>query len=594
MNRGHAAALAELVRPEESLNSFSYSLPKQLMIQVAQTIEEWKKSGALKSAWTGDSKVWTQSGEEKWLGWIDIPNRELKTANDLNQFGLKIRDAHFRHVILLGMGGSSLCAEVLEKSFKKLSVETGFPEFRILDSTDPTQIMDLEKSISIEDTLFIVSSKSGSTLEPNILFEYFYEVMIKVVGKSDAGMHFIAITDPGSSLETKAKNLQFRKIFYGDPSIGGRYSILSNFGMVPAALMGVDVENLLDRTTHMVRACGVMKPIDNNPGLILGAILGTLGRNAHDKVTIITSKEIVGFGAWLEQLLAESTGKNGRGLIPIDREEILSPENYGTDRVFAYLRLDTSSNTKLDSSVLALEKAGQPVIRISIPELYNLGQEFYRWEAATAVAGSVLNINPFDQPDVEASKIATQQLTSEYEASGKLPDELPIFQNGDFQIFIDSKHQIISGSKFTSESKASDLLQTLIKCISPGDYFAILAYVPMNPANDEILQDIRSKILKAKRVATCVEFGPRFLHSTGQVYKGGPNSGVFLQITVNDSFDLTIPGHRYTFGVVKSAEARGDFSVLASRNRRAMRIHLREDSVSGLKALRREIDRAVI
>jgi len=593
MSSVQKARLVDFDQTWNTLNSYSYSLPGPLMDQVTQTIEEWTQGGRLKSIWGKDAKAWTQSGEEQWLGWLDIPNRELKTSENLNQLGTTISDAGLRHVVLLGMGGSSLCAEVLEKSFGQMGLKNGFPEFRIMDSTDPIQIKDLEESLSIEDTLFIVSSKSGSTLEPNILFEYFYEVMLKVVGKSAAGRHFIAITDPGSSLEIKAKDFKFRNIYYGDPSIGGRYSILSNFGLVPAALMGIDVQKFLERAILMRDACGVSRRTDENPGFILGALLGTLGKNGHDKVTIICSNEVIGFGAWLEQLLAESTGKNGRGLIPIVREEVISSEDYGTDRLFVYIRLDSSSDTQLDPKVISLEKAGQPVIRISIPDVYNLGQEFFRWEFATAVAGSILGINPFDQPDVEASKEATRQLTSQYEKNGKLPDELPIFQNDDFQIFGESKGNSVEISKGGGDSKASDLLRALFSGVTPGDYFGILAYIPMSPVNDDILQKLRLKILKSKKVATCVEFGPRFLHSTGQVYKGGPNSGVFLQITVNDPFDLAIPNHRYTFGVVKAAEARGDFAVLTSRHRRAMRIHLKGELVSGLRALGREIDKAV-
>jgi transaldolase/glucose-6-phosphate isomerase len=417
--------------------------------------------------------------------------------------------------------------------------------------------------------------------------------MKEVVGDSDAGPHFVAITDPGSSLEKKAAELNFRKVFYGDPSIGGRYSVLSNFGMVPAALMGIDVKKLLKQTNVMVNACGKDQPPKENPGLILGSILGTLGKNGQDKVTVICSNEIIGFGAWLEQLVAESTGKEGRGLIPIDREEVLSPEHYGFDRLFAYIRLTSAADTELDYKVLSLEKAGHPVIRISVDDAYGLGQEFFRWEMAIAVAGSILEINPFDQPDVEASKIATKQLTDQYEQNGRLPDESPLFENEEFQLFGNFENSSFDKTGSNSTLTISDSLRTLFSNITQGDYFAILAYIPMNSNNDGIIQELRTKILKAKRVATCAEFGPRFLHSTGQVYKGGPNSGVFLQITANDAVDLPIPGHKYTFGFVKAAEARGDFTVLTARHRRAIRIHLRRGPDFGLKALMLEVEKAL-
>ena len=514
----------------------------------------------------------------------------MESLDQLESFAMTVRDEGYRHVVLLGMGGSSLCAEVIEKSFGKLGKENGFPDFRILDSTDPIQIRELERAISIEDTLFIVSSKSGSTLEPNILFDYFFGRVKECVGRSDAGSHFIAITDPGSSLEKRAKEIGFREIFFGDPSIGGRYSILSNFGIVPAALMGVRIKEFLAHTLHMVHACGSDVSASENPALILGAILGTLGRSGRDKVTLVCSRDLEGFGAWAGQLLAESTGKQGHGLIPIVREAVLSSEGYGSDRVFIYIRSDSSIDHELDAKISALESADQPVVRISIPGIYNLGQEFFRWEAATAVAGAILGINPFDQPDVEASKNETRSLTDQYEKTGSMPTEIPVFQNDDIQIFDDQANY--SGNK-NDKSDVSDFLRAHFNRINPGDYFAILAYIPMNSRDDELLQQLRAQVLRVKKVATCVEFGPRFLHSTGQVYKGGQNSGVFLQITSHDVADLSIPGHRYTFGVVKAAEARGDLAVLSQRHRRVLRVHLRRDPDSGLQCLRQAVEKAV-
>lgn len=573
------------------LNTFSYKLPQHLERAVLQEIEDWRRSKKITSVWDKDSSVWTRSGEEEWMGWIDIVSRQMNRISELEAFALSIRREAYGHVVLLGMGGSSLCAEVIQKSFGSSGVKLGFPDFHILDSTDPIQIRDIEELISIEDTLFIVSSKSGSTLEPNILCDYFFQRMKECVGNSDAGSHFIAITDPGSNLEARANNSKFLKVFHGDPSIGGRYSVLSHFGMVPAALMGVDIKRFLNQTQFMVEHCRPDILSSRNPGVILGAILGTLGRIGHDKVTIACTPETEGFGAWVEQLLAESTGKQGHGLIPIVGEETLLPEFYGSDRVFVYVRMSESSDAKLDLKINALEQAGQPVIRITIADIYNLGQEFFRWELSTAVAGSILGINPFDQPDVEASKVATRKLTDQYEKDGSLQIEAPIFQNDDVQVFGDP-------IAFENEGKfrnlqASDYLCSHLNRLGLGDYFAILAYVPMSPLDDKTLQIFRTQILKSKKVATCVEFGPRFLHSTGQAYKGGPNSGVFLQITSHPFSDIYVPGHKYTFGVVDAAEAQGDLTVLKERHRRFMRIHLRRDTESGLNYLRKEMESAI-
>ncbi len=464
---------------------------------------------------------------------------------------------------------------------------------RILDSTDPIQIRDLEGSLSLENTLFIVSSKSGDTLEPNILFDYFFHRMVECVGKSGAGRHFVAITDPGSRLEQKARDHAFRAIYHGDFHIGGRYSVLSHFGLVPAALMGVDLPKFLTLTSFMVQACGPETPSRENPGVVLGTVLGVLGQAGRDKVTIICSPEITGFGAWLEQLLAESTGKQDKGLIPIDREGVLSPEGYGRDRLFVYLRTAEDSDSPLDAKLSALEQAGNPVVRISVTDRYHLGQEFFRWEAAVAVAGSILGINPFDQPDVEASKVATRALTDQFERDGALAAEVPVFQDEEMQIYVDPAHPTGLGTRAPGDVTVVDYLRSHLRQIQPGDYFALLAYLPMNERSDQALQEIRSQVLRARKVATCAEFGPRFLHSTGQVYKGGPNTGVFLQLTSHNTADLQVPGRRFTFGVVKDAEARGDLSVLIKRRRRAMRIHFRRGPASGMAALGRAMKEAV-
>ncbi|HEY2541347.1 MAG TPA: bifunctional transaldolase/phosoglucose isomerase, partial [Stellaceae bacterium] len=463
----------------------------------------------------------------------------------------------------------------------------GFPTLHVLDSTDPAQIRDFESRIDPARTLFIVSSKSGSTLEPNIFKQYFFERAKAAVGAAEAPKRFVAITDPGSSLEKTARNEGFRAIFHGDPSIGGRYSVLSNFGMVPAAAMGVAPGAFLESTAEMVRSCAPSAPPIENPGVILGAILGVCQRHGRDKATIIASKGIADFGAWLEQLLAESTGKLGKGIVPVDSEPLGAPGVYGNDRVFAYLRLASDQDSEQERAVAALEAAGHPVVRIVVSDAMQLGQEFFRWEMATAVAGSLIGINPFDQPDVEASKLKTRDLTTAYEQTGSLPQEEPFFTEGQFKLFADPRNAGELKPRATSLEAA---LKAHFARIGAGDYAALLAYIQRNPAHIEAMQSLRLKIRDRTKAATCVGFGPRFLHSTGQAYKGGPNSGVFLQITCDDAEDLPVPGQKYTFGIVKAAQARGDFEVLAERGRRALRVHISGNLDAGLAALSRAIE----
>jgi transaldolase / glucose-6-phosphate isomerase len=480
------------------------------------------------------------------------------------------------------MGGSSLCPEVMRKTFGTIK---GFPELHVLDSTDPAQIAATEHAVDLTHTLFIVSSKSGTTLEPNILLQYFLARVKGAAGEAHAGGHFIAITDPDSALHHLAERERFRQVFFGVPGIGGRYSALSNFGMVPAALMGVDVGRLLDRTELMVHSCATSVPAEENPAVVLGAILGTLAAAGRDKVTFITSPGISDLGAWLEQLIAESTGKEGKGLIPVDREPLGSPGVYDHDRLFVYLRLDPAPDPTQDAAVDALERAGHPVVRIGIADIADIGQEFFRWEMATAVAGSIIGINPFNQPDVEASKAATHELTAAFEKTGMFPTETPILEATGLKLFTDARNAADLKQGLDGDRSIVGYLRAHLNRIHPGDYFAMLAYLAMTDPHEDVLQAMRLAVRDRTHVATCLGFGPRFLHSTGQAYKGGPNTGVFLQITCDDATDISVPGQKYSFGVVKAAEARGDFAVLAERNRRALRVHLGANVGAGLQAL---------
>jgi len=572
------------------LSRLKSSLPESLAASVRTTISDWQSGGKMQRLWSRDATLWTGSDEADWLGWLDIVDEQIAHPVELRNLGKEVWSAGFKDALLLGMGGSSLCPEVLRMTFGKIA---GYPDLHVLDSTDPAQIKAFEGKIDIAKTLFIVSSKSGSTLEPNIFKQYFFELAKKAVGADRAGSHFMAITDPGSKMQKVAEEDKFRHIFFGRPSIGGRYSALSNFGMAPAAVIGIDTKKFLDRAQEMVRACGATVPVEGNPGAVLGIILGAAAQSGRDKVTIITSSDISDLGAWLEQLLAESTGKVGKGIIPVDREELAEPDFYGNDRVFAYIHTDFASDAKTEVKLTALEKAGHPVVRISMSDIYDLGAEFFRWEIATAVAGAIIGINAFNQPDVEASKIATKNLTSEYEKNGSLPPEKPIVEDSGIKLFTDEKNAAELAKAVGADKSVAAYLKAHLQRIGAGDYFALLGYIQMNEGHENQLQAIRHAVRDKKHVATCLGFGPRFLHSTGQAYKGGPNSGVFLQVTCEDAVELPVPEQKYTFGVVKAAQARGDFQVLAERGRRALRVHLGKDVDAGVATLAAAVQKAL-
>jgi glucose-6-phosphate isomerase len=566
--------------------SIRFALPQILRAAVDLIGADWHSNVKVERLWQKDPSLWTKDGEEKWMGWLDIVERQKQDIGTFAALAGEIKSADFNTVLLIGMGGSSLCPEVLAKTFGRLPE---FPALRIIDSTDPVQVWAVRNEINLPDTLIVVSSKSGSTLEPNILKQYFFQQMKDAVG-DDAGSHFIAITDPGSKMEQVAKDDNFRYIFYGDPAIGGRYSALSNFGVVPATLAGIHIGKLLDAAGKAVAESKLA--VLANPGVELGLMLGTAHNAGFDKITIFTSPEIHDMGAWLEQLIAESTGKLGKGITPVDREAIGPPSVYGNDRVFAYIRYKDTTDSSQDAAVAALEAAGHPVVYIEISDLYEIFGQMFTWEVATAVAGSVMGINPFNQPDVESAKIETRALTSEYEKSGTLPTREPVL--------VDAGVKLYATPDYAATLKAAAPAQTLagylrahLNQIHPNDYFALLAFLPMFDPNEKVIQGIRQKVRDKKRVATCLGFGPRFLHSTGQDYKGGPNTGVFLQITADHARDVDIPGARYSFGVVIDAQAAGDLAVLESRGRRALRIHLGADLLLGLPALAAAFDEAL-
>jgi transaldolase / glucose-6-phosphate isomerase len=546
---------------------------------VEKNTEDWRAAAKIRRLWHHDKSVWTGTDEDKWLGWLN--SAAAADVADYEDYARKVKGQNFTDAVVLGMGGSSLGPEVLAKTFAR---KAGFPKLHVLDSTDPAQVRSLQASIDIGKTLFIVSSKSGGTTEPNVMKDYFFAQVSKAIGADKAGHRFIAVTDPGSSLEKVATKQGFARIFHGDPTIGGRYSVLSPFGLVPAATAGIDIHSLIKHTLSMARSCGPDVPPQENPGVQLGLAMGLAGLEGRDKVTILSSKKIADFGAWAEQLIAESTGKDGKGLIPIDGEPLGDPSLYGKDRFFIDIRTESESDTTHDDKLAALEKAGHPVVRIVMKSIDHLGQEFFRFEMATAVAGSILGINPFNQPDVEDAKIKTRELTAAFEKTGTLPAEKPVMSTAQAELYTDDNNAAAL-RKAGADGDLGSWLKAHLARSGAGDYVALLAYIERDSAHIDTLQQMRLAVRDKRHVATCAEFGPRFLHSTGQAYKGGPDSGVFLQITADDARDLAVPGQKASFGIIKAAQARGDFDVLTDRGRRALRVHLKGDLKSGLKML---------
>ena len=525
----------------------------------------WKKDTGL---WSDEEEV--QQNIKQALGWMHAPDKMEKNVGELLVFAREVQESGFRHVVHMGMGGSSLAPMVFQRTFSP--GENGLP-LTVLDTTDPGTISALEQNLSVKDTLFIVASKSGTTTEPLDFCEYFY-TKVETLKKDAAGENFVAITDPDTPLADMARQRNFRKVFLNYRDVGGRYSALTYFGLVPAALMGLDIEKILARALGMRHACDADVSVRKNPGVRLGGVLGELARHGRDKVTFVVPQEFSSLGMWLEQLLAESTGKSGTGLIPIAGEPIGNPSVYGKDRVFAYFRWKDVSNGDLEKSIEALKKSDQPVIVITLDDLLDLSQEFFRWEIATATAGMILGINPFNQPNVQESKDNTKQLLKILKKEGKLPEESPDLIEEPLRLYGSQKAQNVIGalSRFFEQAKA-------------GGYLAILAYIPETEAADKLLTRMRVQIRRQFRIATTHGYGPRYLHSTGQLHKGGPNTGLFLMLTADDPDDMRIPEREYFFGILKQAQASGDLKALQKHGRRVLRIHLGPKVEEGLNRL---------
>ncbi len=550
-------------------------------------IEEAERANVVRRIWRKDASLWKTDDESQKiiknsLGWLTVPDEMIGVADELMEFAELIRRRGFKHVIVCGMGGSSLCPEVLARTFGH---QAGFPELLVLDSTDPDVLAALADRIEIEHCLFVIASKSGSTTEPTVFYKFWYDQLSQ--RRSNPGENFIAITDPGSPLVDTASELGFQRTFLNQADIGGRYSALSYFGMVPAALMGIDIRKFLDRAKQAEQSCSAVMPATGNTALLLGTIIGECAKAGRDKLTLIIDQQISTLGLWIEQLVAESTGKDGKGVLPVTGESTGDPSVYGDDRLFVSISVGSvAHDTKANLDVLAA--AGHPIAYRELPDVYDLSAEFFLWEFATACAGWRLGINPFDQPNVQESKDATRELLSVFASEGGLPDQKKLVADDLVTIYAAGPSREI-----VAATSVSDAIGAHLATIRPGDYIAALNYVEETPEIDRKFQEIRILLRDATKCATTIGYGPRFLHSTGQLHKGGPDKGVFFQITANDNVDFAVPDETYTFGILKQAQALGDFRALSARGRRAIRVDLGDDRLAGLRHLQELIKRAL-
>jgi transaldolase / glucose-6-phosphate isomerase len=521
----------------------------------------WRKDASLWKADEAGAAIIANS-----LGWLTVPEEMIGVADELREFADTIRSRGFRQVMVCGMGGSSLCPEVLARTFGR---QEGFPELLVLDSTDPDVIAAFARRIDVEHCLFIIASKSGSTTEPNVFYKYWYDEVSKL--RQNPGENFVAITDPGSPLVETAAELKFQRTFLNQSDIGGRYSALSYFGMVPAALLGLDVRKFLETARQAAHACETAP----NDALELGVIMGECANAGRDKLTLVLDQPLATLGLWIEQLVAESTGKKDKGIIPVNGELLGRPEVYGNDRLFVSISVGAASEdsrARLD----LLARAGHPVVYRELSDLYNLGAEFFVWEFATACAGWRLGINPFDQPNVQAAKDATKELLNTFERRGHLDERSEIAADDFVTIY---------GETESPAQSVGEVLKSHLETIKPGDYIAFLNYFEETPDSDDKFQELRTELRDATSCAVTIGYGPRFLHSTGQLHKGGPRKGVFFQIIANDETDFAVPGEPYTFTILKQAQALGDFRALAKGDRRIIGVDLGNETAAGLDHL---------
>ncbi|MEI6512646.1 MAG: glucose-6-phosphate isomerase [bacterium] len=537
--------------------------------QVQSAVDILQKREAARKIWLQDPTLWKSDEESvksisNRLGWLNLGAVMKNRLPELIEFAQEIKGEGFTDVLLLGMGGSSLCPEVLTRTFGSAP---GFPKLHVLDSTVPAQVTDFESRVDLAHTLVVVPCKSGGTVEPNSLMSYFYE-KIKDIKGDQVGNSFVAITDPGTSMVDTAQANGFRRVFLTPPEVGGRFSAFTYFGMLPGALIGARIGALLENGGEMATLCSESRIDNNNLGIKLGAAIGALALEGLDKLTFITSPGIESFGDWVEQLIAESTGKEGKGILPVVGEPLGEPDDYGQDRVFVYLKLKEAKAEALEAKLKVLLEAGYPLITCELEDTLDLGAQFFLWEFATSMAGVVLDINPFSEPNVKESKDITLSLIKKYQSTGNAPEAPAGTIDTDWPV-----------------EDIYQALTTLMAKVNPGDYIALNAFIEHTEETEEKLQSIRAKLMKALKVATTLGYGPRFLHSTGQYHKGGPNKGLFIEFFAKDLEPLPIPGQEFSFCILKQAQALGDFETLRKHNRRAMLVNLKSDVIGGLQKL---------
>jgi transaldolase / glucose-6-phosphate isomerase len=561
-----------LITTEGSKAQF-LELPEEISSAVTKRLDSWEAEKLLSRLLQKDPTIWKSDKKDdvelsNRLGWLNLPVDMQSKIEEMETFASEIKNS-FTSLLLFGMGGSSLAPEVFFYTFGN---KPGYPSLSILDSTHPEVVKEAASKDSLDKTLFIVASKSGSTTETSSFFHYFYDELSKV--KSNPGENFIAITDSGSSLESLAAELNFRKVFNTPADVGGRYSVFTYFGLVPASLIGIDIQQLLTKACNIAVKTKEKIAVHSSPGIVLGAAIGELALAGKDKLTFVVSPSITRFPAWIEQLVAESTGKEGTGIIPIIDESLTTPEKYGNDRAFVYLKLENDNNTDLDNKLSSLKEAGFPLITISLASIYDIGKEFYRWEVATAAAGIVLKINPFDQPNVQLAKTLASESMAAYKKEGHLPIPSPSLKADNIKYF--------------GKVENDDLIQSVREFLAHGrkdNYVSIMAFTPYSVENDKLFNDFKHWIRDTYKFATTFGYGPRFLHSTGQLHKGDGNTGLFIQITSDPVSDIEIPGKGYSFNSLITAQALGDLKALQNTNRRVIRLHFTSDVASCLNYL---------
>ena len=568
-------------------------LPTDLDAEIAAAATEWETNALLGRVWFRDSDVWTGRDESRWLGWLDVPDDPTVVAARLKVFREQLTKDSIRCVVLLGMGGSSLFPDMLRYVFEA----KGDIAFRILDSTDPAQIRTFESTLDLEHTVFVVSSKSGTTLETRMFYEYFMSRLEPVLGADVVSSRFCAVTDAGSELDQLAGAKCFRAVFHGDAAVGGRYSALTYFGLLPAAIIGCDVEWLLTRARSMADACSPANAVSENPGVRLGLLLGYAAKAGRNKLTLAISPSLKGFGDWIEQLVAESTGKTSTALIPVVGEHLENPDGYGTDRIFVGIAMSGETNDETDGALQKLAAAGHPVVRFLLESPYDLGAECFRWEFATAVAGAVMGIHPFNQPDVEGTKLITRKLVDRYTTGRNIAPQSAVmkhaYDSGEIGLHAPGVYGRGLVRLLPDEPTMTDALRAHLSQVRSGDYVALLAYLEWCEPYRRMVQKLREAIGASTGAATTVGFGPRFLHSTGQVHKGGPQNGLYLVFSCTDVVDVEIPGESYSFGQLKAAQLLADEDMLTRRKRRYLRLHVDGDIGDGLAACSGLFDEAL-